>query len=255
MEAKTPDVAGHVPPKCTTPILFGIDIEGSGMFESCSVIAIGCCVMHGGKKVDALLATGYTPDVQFEPRCRVEFWDSRPNHLLRFTAPAGITTTRDAQKYMISAFQAFRAKWELRADELGVDIQYVSDNPAYDIGQLNILIAGHCAGVPGVKGHQQLPMPYRASSMAYGRVWDSDSLAKGALAALNYANAVDCNAWGPDTKLLAHFGIPSPEVTHMPEEDAERHVLVASLALGYHKPEPSPSKRRGRGRTVRHKRK
>ena len=158
------------------------DIERSGGLGKHETIGIGASVVDENfNELERLFLPGYfaktsSEPTVFEQRCWDEFWCKYENQLNELIYP-GSLTKHERQHEMITEFQAFRAKWETKANNANVDFYLVSDNSVYDGGFINEMIFEHLP--------DQMPIPYSASKQEYEAFCDTHSQQKGLLMSID----------------------------------------------------------------------
>ena len=148
-------------------IVLAFDIERSGATNKHQTIAIGASVVDQDlQELDRLFLPGYftgesLPKIAirvdtvttFEHRYWDTFWVNHQD-ILKSLEYKGPLSKQSREEEMITLFQQFRAKWELKAQDIGRPLQLVSDNTVYDGGFINQMIYDHLDSV--------LPIPYAA---------------------------------------------------------------------------------------------
>jgi len=124
---------------------------------------------------------------------------------------------------MIQEFQSFRARWEKYAKDKQINFLLVSDNNIFDGGFINELIFKHLPTT--------LPIPYSASTGNYEAFFETHSVQKGFLMAVDPSYQ---DNWGLSNRISELFDIPEPDKKHdhNPANDAfsiafEQQVLFA----------------------------
>jgi hypothetical protein len=138
-------------------LVLAFDIERSGPCRTHDTIAIGASVLDSSFLERAtLLLKGYNKEtVVFDARCWREFWCTKAN-VLEHLAYKGGKTKREREREMIEEFHTFRITWENIAALEGCRLVLASDNPVFDGGYINDLMAKHMP-------YGTLPIPYTAS--------------------------------------------------------------------------------------------
>lgn len=211
----SPPPAKRVAPSEPARLYFGIDIEKAGRHSSDSIISVGLCVADTRSGTIQKLRVSPPDGNRFEARCICEFWSNHPELLKRFTLERC-----ESVENALSRISSFLSSHEEKTvPEVGPAATYngrailVSDNPAYDVAQLD-------AGMERwtTKGGVHIPLHYTRSG-AYRPVSDS---------------CERIEALGLDEErlkaALAALGI---RTSHMPEEDAECHVWMLFLSKAF----------------------
>lgn len=218
-------------------IVLAFDIERTGAKPENETIAIGLSVVDENlRQLDSLLLKGYVQRLVtdedatiynapegFEPRSWVEFWYDKKDYLNQLAVEENVDF-HTSQKYMIMGFQEFRKKWELKAENEGFDLEICSDNPVYDCWFINSLI---CQYLP-----EYHPLPYKALSVIYQPIWDTDSMLRGLVAAVD---GTFKGPWGLSKHIRKLYNIVVPEkigYDHLPHHDAYNIACDAQIVLG-----------------------
>ncbi len=221
-------------------LVLAFDIERSGGLGIHDTIAVGAAVVDEQLNVlDSLLLKAYfgREKTAWEPRCWDEFWSKHESTLetLRYDGPLS-KDERAAE--VVAGFQAFRRKWEARAEKEGETLELVSDNKVYDGGFVNDMIFKFGDG-------QNMPLPYRATgglSAKYGKFWETHSEQRGLLMAVDpeFKPGKDekTDRWiGYTERIEQLYGIPPWDVKHdhSPENDAATIAREQQILLGIKK--------------------
>lgn len=204
----------------TSMFVLAFDVERSGPCETHDTIAIGASVLDSDFQEHAsLLLEGYIPgETNFDPECWEEFWT---NHLdvLENIKYTGDKHKGDREKEMIEAFHAFRQLWEKRAAESGKELVLASDNPVFDGGSINSLMAKYLpegtrpipytATTPQTYEHlvsvddvrNGMFMHYEMEKKMVGTLYDIPPKAK------LHTHTPDCDAYSIAHDLLVAYGI------------------------------------------------
>ncbi len=213
--------------------LLAFDIEKSGSTADFDTIAIGSTVLGSNYRVlGSYLGTSYTlEETKFEKRCQNEFWSKNMDILEKLRNDKPISYAQK-QKDMIVGFVEFVKSWELAAAERGIKLYKVSDNVAFDVHFLNIMIHEHCDGM--------LPFPYNFVTQKYGTLWETTSMQKSFLLAVDPTTIQ--KDWG--FKKTLHKLYPSLRKCpvahdHMPHHDstgiAYDFIGLMEISAGRHK--------------------
>jgi hypothetical protein len=211
-------------------VVLAFDIERTGAKPENETIGIGLSVVDENfKQLDSLLLKGYisrpipeegAPE-GFELRSWVEFWQPRQEVLKTLTVDFDVKEI--VQKTMIIRFQEFRKKWEYRAEDEGFNLEICSDNPVYDCWFINELI---CRYLP-----EYHPLPYKARSITYQPIWDTDSMLRGVLAATDPEFK---SGWGLSDRIRELYDVKTEDIgyDHLPHHDAYNIACDAQIILG-----------------------
>lgn len=204
-------------------VVITVDIERSGRKSyTGQIIGMAWCAVNEKLEVlDSGFYGAYFPgETLFGDSCKVEFWDEHPKKLAALKYDGELNQAQRLNE-IVTAFQAFRAKWEKLAKEAGFALELVSDNNVYDGGFVNELIMTRTT---------DMPIPYRASDGEYSTFWETHSMQRGLLMAA--APEFD-GVWGLSEKVQEVYGLPpSPwKHDHNPLNDAlsiayDAHVLL-----------------------------
>ncbi len=195
--------------------VIAFDIERSGATAEFETIAIGATVLGENYRVLAsYLGTSYVPgETKFEKRCNDEFWSKHMDILekLRNDKPSPYA---QKQKEMIVGFVEFVKNWELTAAERKIKLYKVCDNSSFDVHFLNMLIHEHY-------DNKMLPFPYNFYTQQYDALWETTSMAKGFLLAVD-PNTIH-KQWGFTKILQKLYSLPICPVAHdhLPFHDAQ----------------------------------
>jgi hypothetical protein len=190
-------------------LVLAFDIERSGGHQQHHTIAIGAVLMDENFEVlKRFLYKCYVESaVNFEDRCKVEFWDHFPEILEDLKVESKVPF-EDLQKEMISQFHDFRKECERYAEEKSCKLQLTTDNKCYDVYFINYLMSQYLDS-------SILPMPYCASvPQKYKQVMETGMQVVGMTMNGKENISVLYNIPPWDTDIRAH----------MPDEDA---VLIA----------------------------
>lgn len=191
-------------------LVLAFDIESAGVFRD--VIGLGMCVMDDQLRVyEKRFWPAYFPNAtQFEPRCQREFWVHHPKVLEHLTY-RGSASPEQCRQEMIAEFWDLRKRWETYAAAQGYGFQLVCDNAVFDAAELNKLAERHLPDA--------MPMPYMASTRAYGNLFETFNMERGLLMAVD---PLFRNEWGLSHHIATLYVLPPPPVQadHCPENDA-----------------------------------
>ena len=214
--------------------ILAFDIERAGATNEYDTIGIGACVLKCDFdsdspmiqqttsiiEVDRLFLPGYFVGTTFEKRCWDEFWSKNQDQLeiLKYSGPL---THEQRQKEMIESFQAFRAKWESKASEEGVEYFLASDNSIYDGGFLNLMIEKYTTN---------LPMPYSAKTQKYSHLIDVHNFQRGLLMMVD-SEFKRNTWWGLSNRIRELYKTPSPDVLHDHNPANDAHNIAHDLCV------------------------
>jgi hypothetical protein len=118
-------------------IYVAIDIEKSGPRMIDPIIAIGVAVGQGEKLLHKKLWCLPVPlEIQFESNC-LKFWRKPENYKILENIRSHANRFTDLQTGIASFYGFISSLEEFYPD---YDIQFISDNPAYDIGHIDFLL-------------------------------------------------------------------------------------------------------------------
>lgn len=190
--------------------VLAFDVEKSGELENHHVIGIGASVVDQNLvELDKLFLPGHVEGkTNFDPKCTKEFWSKYPDQLKELEYK-GDLTFEDRQGEMIKLFQAFRCKWEDEAEKCNATLVLVSDNKAGDTEAINRLINKYT-------DYQPLPCDTKG---VYGAYWETYSMQKGFIMAINPAYKYD---WGFTKYISKRYDVPpkAKEYNHNHANDA-----------------------------------
>lgn len=184
-------------------IVLAFDIERSGPRLEHDTIAIGASVLDWTfKELDRLCLLGYFPEPDslgvktvFYPQTWEEFW-SKHQDVLEALIYTGPKTKKEREKEMIQEVQAFRKKWELKAEENNLKLEVCTDNNVFDGGFINCLLFEHT---------RQLPLPYNTLG-EYKPFWETHSEQRGLLMAVDPEFKQD---WGYSQRIMELYDVPA----------------------------------------------
>jgi len=196
-------------------IYVGFDIETSGSFFGLhKVIAVGMCAIGDDFNIiDSIRFDCYLPDqCLFEQRTWDEFWSKYSKILDGFRYTGKLKQAEKVEKWMVEEFQKFRSKMEQHAKDIGAKYYFVSDNKIFDGGFMNALIGKHTS---------DMPLPYTASTSQYSSFFETHSMQKGFLLAIDPNFDPDIKS-GFTNRIAELYDVPPPlkEHDHNPENDA-----------------------------------
>lgn len=185
-------------------IVLAVDIERAGATNKYDTIGIGASVINENlEELDSLFIGGYKPEVtKFEPRCWEQFW-SKNEKQLKILEYNGEKKYDERQKEMIQQFQQFRREWETYAREKSLNYYFVSNNKVFDGGFINMLIFDYCP--------QDMPIPYAASDAKYSTFFETHSVMKGLLMAVDPEYKLE---WGFFSRICELYDFPKAKKQH-----------------------------------------
>lgn len=217
-------------------VVLAFHIERTGAKPEHETIAIELSVVDDKFQChDSLLLKGFIPrpipsqengpvaPAGFEHRSWVEYWSNKIELLQQLTTDC--ITFHSAQLAMITGFQEFRKKWELRAENDGFNLEICCDNPAFDCSHINSMISKYLP--------EYHPLPYRASTATYQPILDTDSMLRGVLAA---ADTMYSGASGMSARIrkLYEITIPCASMhsvsTHSVSTHSSTHIATCNTA-------------------------
>lgn len=196
-------------------MMFVIDIEGRGRSVTRNgIISIGVCVGTGGGSPYPRVIEKKRFDLQpfpeqsMDPKCKAEFWDKQPPHLLELLQ-------RNATPPMtgITEFRAYLDEWHAKDPMLYI----VSDNPAYDFAFIDAYLDR--TGLPTLAYHFDA-----ARNLVFSALHDADSYARG------FRLQEPHDPWVSNKGLIETLELVTRDpndcemptlIAHLPEDDAE----------------------------------
>lgn len=210
-------------------LYLAFDIERTGPMAENETFAIGASVVTDkGEELAKYLFCCYDDKAKhsWEQLCATEFWSEHLGVLMKIeeaskhcvlatqSEPTIITKMHvsgvELRRRMIESLLSFIREWEVKASQLEIKIERVTDCPSYDVHWLNTLIGEYLPG--------HYPFPYTMIyPQVYAKIVDTGSFREGyAIAA-----GLDGHEW---KALEDHTGIkftkPPREHDHMPDNDA-----------------------------------
>lgn len=173
------------------------------------------------------LATSFDPvETKFEKRCYNEFWLNHLDILEQLRNDKPELSYIAKHKEMIVGFVEFVKKWEIKAKKMKIKLYKISDNIAFDVHFINVLIHEHY-------GSQMLPFPYEFSTQQYAPLWKTTSCIKGFFLSIDPNNTVlKTKDMGFSTALQKFYpNLPKCHVSanHLPHHDA--HTIAHTFVL------------------------
>lgn len=191
--------------------ILAFDIERSGARNEHRTIAIGASVIDQNfhEHESKLWRNYYRGDTNFEERCLNEFWSKNLDKLKMLEVDTNKSITEN-EKDIITEFQNFRSRWERIAASENKQFILCCDNSVYDGGFINELIMEHT---------KDQPIPYSASNGEYSSFWETHSVQKGFLAAVDPEYKSD---WGFTQRICNLYNVPERKRLHdhLPHNDA-----------------------------------
>lgn len=215
----------------------GIDLESSGK----SIIAVGVSLVTLRREVlHGETFSRYRcddPSIEFCPSV-LRFFARHPGvlgALDRASREAGVAT----EKQMVQRTYEFIQRWQMRARRQGFHVAIATDNPAFDVGELNALFRRH---------GMRRTLPQNLVTGTYERVYDVKSMCSMFAMMLPSPNPRERLARGKGAIAMVENILGAPPVigeggeevehSHLPHEDAALHagtlasLFAMSLSLG-----------------------
>lgn len=190
--------------------IFAVDIEHSGF----NILSIGAVVVDKfGSIVHEFHATCYNKDTtRFSPRCWSEFWSKQP---------AALESMSKCRLKYDSISDLVRGFYEFYVDVWHDDLTFVSDNPSFDIGEINAELK--CLGFKSL---------LYDSNGKYHTIVDVFSLQHGIILSLNDGS---CPNWNRSAFIRENYAdvdrYPNPVHDHNPVNDAHSIAIDYLLCL------------------------
>lgn len=226
-------------------VVMAVDTETSGGRIEHDILAIGASVVDENlQKIDSLFLPCYfgKKKTNWELRCWDEFWNHHKD-ILKQLKYKGSLKKEERYKEVIELLQAFRAEWEIKAQDFNFNLEFVSDNNIFDGGVVNRLINKY---VPDT-----LPLPYSSHSFAkiesddfddtaginsyeqlYKPFWETHAEQRGLLMAIDPTFKGN---WGLSARIEELYDIPANNDAlhdHKPDNDAYVIAREQQILLG-----------------------
>jgi len=143
-----------------------IDIEKAGDRFTDAILMIGCCLGdESGNVIETKAFCGVVPpNEEFQENCWDEFWSKEQDILAKIRRQSTTTMVKDFTAYFTDLDQRFGPFTREGEKQLII----LSDNPTYDIGSIDVLLA------TDPEKRFQFPQRYLRNGQVRLRVYDSN---------------------------------------------------------------------------------